>query len=276
MQIASFFLSPQLRKPWRHILSPRRASRDFFLAAASPTTKAPTRKVHAGRSKARVGPPTWPRAEKPRPGTSLRGSLSGRARLPRAASASWLPRTSFRAPHRCLAEARLSARLAWRASSSGSGSGDNGVAMGTERVDRVRSVRACSHGDAGHFRSRKIPGRSRALLQPRSLGLVPKLPSIAVASSPVVSLKGTLALRHEDAGRGEKSRRRMEEGAGLHDPTYLKLRRTGLNGRPAGPPGVLALRAGEDRLRCNYWWCQHCVDPPGKIWAMLDQKSGVP
>lgn len=117
-----------------------------------------------------------------------------------------------------------------------------------------------TRGTSGPGKSRAAPGRFCCALglsglrgrEPRSLGLVPKLPSTAVASSPVVSLKGTLALRHEDAGRGEKSRRRMEEGAGLHDPTYLKLRRTGLNGRPAGPPGVLALRAGEDRLRCNY------------------------
>lgn len=66
--------------------------------------------------------------------------------------------------------------------------------------------------------------------------LVPKLPFAAVASSAAVFLKGTLAFRHEDARRGAKSRLRIEEGAGLHDPAYVKLLRTGLNGRPFRRP----------------------------------------
>lgn len=71
MQIASFFLSPQLRKARRHILSPRRASRGFLLEGGAFATQAPTGNAPAGSSDVAGGPPRWPRAEKPRPGTSL-------------------------------------------------------------------------------------------------------------------------------------------------------------------------------------------------------------
>lgn len=37
-----------------------------------------------------------------------------------------------------------------------------------------------------------------------------------------VFLEGTLPVRVEDAGRGDKSHRRMEESARFHDPTYVK------------------------------------------------------
>lgn len=71
MHIASFFLSPQLRKPRRHMLSPRRASRGFCLEGGAFATEGPTGNAPAGSSDVAGGPPPWPRAEKPRPGTSL-------------------------------------------------------------------------------------------------------------------------------------------------------------------------------------------------------------
>lgn len=140
--------------------------------------------------------------------------------------------------------------------------------MGTERRRQSRERRRQKPWGRGALPVRELSGGSWALRpHPRLYGLrereactvelVPKLPFAAVASSAAVFLKGTLAFRHEDAGRGAKSRLRIEEGAGLHDPAYVKL----LYGTkwaplrapciPDVPPGALALQTGEERPRGN-------------------------
>lgn len=109
------------QQPQHHPSFPKLLSRGHRRTDSRP-------KSRRGGCKAGLAPRTWRRAEKPRPGSSLRVSLSRAARLRRAASVSGPGRTSFRAPHGCLAEARRSARSALSTGRRASGMGDNGVA----------------------------------------------------------------------------------------------------------------------------------------------------
>lgn len=214
--------------------------------------------------------------KKPRPGTSLIGSLSPRARLPPAASASWPRRTSFRAQQRCLAEARLGAvRLARRQPRFPLGRqwGCHGNRTPRTEPGAWATVAIATRGTSGpgKFRAAGANRRShRTLGFPVSSGvtrmasgLPPKPPSAAAETSPVVFLKGTLPVWDKDAGRGEKSLRRMEESAGLHDPAYVKLRCTvhpAVWAHPCIPavPRVFWFSGtGEERLRYNSGRCRH-------------------
>lgn len=113
-----------------------------------------TRTAPQGRGWAR----TWPRAGKPRPGSSLLGSLGPLAQLPLAASASRPRRTSFREPQRCLAEARLGAVRLARRQAQVPPRKTMGLPWERNAADGAWSVGACSRSNAADFRPRKIPG----------------------------------------------------------------------------------------------------------------------